>query len=509
MHVRRAALAAASCWLALGAGPAWSAQSVDLEQVVRQTLASSAALRLAAIDVEAARGAWLVAAAPFDSALVLSATQGRRYEFSSPPGVLAPPLLIDQRELAAGASKRFRSGLTLSPRLTITQVGIHAAPRADYTRMAAALRLEAPLLRDLGGVVTRAPEEAARVEYLAARFDDQQAAAQALERAAEAYWGYLAATRRLDVQLASEDRARRTAEEIAVLVKADERTRADLAQVQGTLASRRATRIAAEQNVVVAWAEITVLAGAVADDMVPLPKPTTEFPAKPAPLDDRALRGWTDRAMQARPDVAAAQARVGGSQTILRARRNELLPRVDLAATAGYSAQEVGPGLGRIGESFYRDVPGVEGLVQLTVELPLIRSEARGRLAQASAAFERDQIVEQDLRRRIAIGVVSATEVIRRSRLALEESERAVLLLEQTEDSEKRKFRLGASTLLAVIQAEDSLTSARLTMIEGQRALAVAIANLRYETGTLLPAGTAGPSTARISEVVPALLTFP
>jgi outer membrane protein len=506
---RQACLSVVACCLAGGGGTARSAESIDLEQVVRDTLTASTSLRLAALDVEIARAAWLQAAEPFDSALVFSAGKRRSYEFSTPPGMIFPPLLVEQLELAAGASKRFRSGLTLSPTVTSTQVRIHATPRADYTRTSAALRLQAPLLRDFGGIVTRAPEQAAGAEHVAAGYDEQQSAARALRDAAEAYWGYLAASRRLEVQIASEERARRTAEEMSVLVKADERTRSDLAQAQGTFASRRATRIAAEQSVVEAWATITVLTGAPPGALIPLPRPSTEFPVKPPALDDQALRVLIEQATRARPDVAAAQARVGGSQVLVRAGRNDLWPRLDLNVVGGFTAQELGPGLGRIGDSFHRDVPGVEGLVLLSLELPLVRSGARGRLAQASAALERDQIAEQDLRRTIGIGVVTAIEIIRRSRLALEESERAVTLLQQTEEAEKRKFKLGASTLLAVIQAEDSLTGARLTMIEGQRALAVAIANLRFETGALMPVNRVASRNRRVSEVVPALLRFP
>jgi outer membrane protein TolC len=498
----RRGVAVAACCLTLTGRPARSAESIDLGEIVRATLANNADLRLAALNLESARAAWLAAAAPFDSALVLSGTRGRSFQFTSPPATLAPPLLVDQTEVTAAATKRFRNGIALSPGVSTTQMRIHSSPRADYTRTSVQLKVAAPLLRDFGGTVTRAPEDVARVEYVAAGFDEQQVAAQALLRAAQAYWDYLAATRRLDVESASEERARRTAEEMGVLVRADERTRSDLAQAQGTLASRRATRIAAEQKVVEAWADIAVLMGAPPSQVMPLPRPSTGFPATPSPVDDQALRAWTTRALGERPDVAAAQARLGGAQITLRARRNELWPRLDLAAVAGFSAQEIGPGLGRISESFYRDVPGVECLVQLTLELPLVRSEARGRLAQASAAYQQDQILHDDLRRRIGIEVIRAIEVIRRSGLALEESQKAVTLLEQTEESEKRKFKLGVSTLLAVIQAEDSLTSARLTMIEGQLALAVAIANLRFETGAL---AVGAPGSPRV-DVVAALL---
>ena len=121
------------------------------------------------------------------------------------------------------------------------------------------------------------------------------------------------------------------------------------------------------------------------------------------------------------------------------------------------------------------NVQNLDALVGLRLELPLRRSGARGRLAQRWAEHEQQRLARAWLERQIRIGVLTAFEIVRRSRPALNESQQAVQLLEQTVESELHRFRLGSSTLFAVLQAEDSLTSSLLSKIEGQRSFATAL----------------------------------
>jgi outer membrane protein TolC len=472
-----------------------AAQPISLEQVVSGALASSFDLQLAGLAEESARGAALAAAAPFDSALGISGRGSRGYQLSPPDMPLLPHLEFRQLTLATRFSRLFRTGILVAPEVTTSHTQVLSDPRLEYTRSAARLTLVVPLLRDFGGAVTAAPERAASAEHGASQLEQRHAGSQAVLRAAAAYWAYLAASRRLEVFAASEARASRTATDIAALVKADERTRADLAQARGTLASRRANRIAAEQDLLAAWEAIAVLTGTVRADLAALPPAATEFPGGDASPIDGSLAALVGQAIQQRPDVMAAQRRIEGAEERLSAARNELWPRLDLEGSAGVSGQRRGPGLSRLADPLYRDVPGADLAVQLTLLLPLERSGARGRLAQQSAEYQRTRLTRLELERRIRIGVATVFETVKRSRLALGESEQAVSLLQQTVEGEKHKFKLGLSTLFSVIQAEDSLTSALLAKIEGQRTFAMSLATRRFETGTQF-AGE-GPDGAR------------
>jgi len=54
----------------------------------------------------------------------------------------------------------------------------------------------------------------------------------------------------------------------------------------------------------------------------------------------------------------------------------------------------------------------------------------------------------------------------------------------------REKFRSGASTMLDTIQTEQRLTTAELTLVDLRLSMANAIAQLRYETATLLSTET-------------------
>jgi outer membrane protein len=187
-----------------------------------------------------------------------------------------------------------------------------------------------------------------------------------------------------------------------------------------------------------------------------------------------------------RGDLAAADLRLRAAEVRMEAARNELTPRLDLEVSGGYTGQS--SGLGTLGE-VHHNLPGVDVAVGLSFQLPVEQRGARGRAGQAAAALEQRRIVHQDLGRQIQIGVVAAFEAVRNSLLGLRESVEAVRLMEQTVEAEKRKFQLGSSTLFAVNQAEESLTSALLEKIDRQRDHAVSLANLRFETGTIVAGG--------------------
>jgi outer membrane protein TolC len=195
---------------------------------------------------------------------------------------------------------------------------------------------------------------------------------------------------------------------------------------------------------------------------------------------------------------------VQAAEAGLRAARSELEPRLDLEASGGFTSQERERPLGGLLDPLAdaaRDRPALDAGVQLRFELPLPRSGARGRVAQAAAVHERQQIAAAHADRAIRNGVTAAWESLRRTQLGLRHSEDAVRLLGEGVENERKKFRLGYSTLFAVIQAEDSLTSALIARIAGQQAHALALARLRFETGTVLAAGE-GDATAVASSLM-------
>jgi outer membrane protein TolC len=94
---------------------------------------------------------------------------------------------------------------------------------------------------------------------------------------------------------------------------------------------------------------------------------------------------------------------------------------------------------------------------------------------------------------------VVAVTGAQRSAAQLAEAREAMRRYEAAVASERQRFQLGTSTLFDVILAEDGLTAASLSEIDARLRLAIGIARVGFESGTLVRSdGEISP--ARIAE---------
>jgi outer membrane protein TolC len=312
--------------------------------------------------------------------------------------------------------------------------------------------------------------------------DARQVQAELIMQTAASYWAYHAGERKLAVLVSAEERAQRTVAETGALVKADERTGSDLVQAQGYFSARRAVRLGAEQQRLDAGRRLILLSGWRWPGASALGHAATDFPALSAPPGAEVLPRWTADAFNRRPDLAAANLRGRSASTDLGAARNEMSARLDLGLSVGYTGQS--NGLGDLGE-LHRRLPGADAAISLSYQLPLRDRGAHGRLTQAIGVARQREIAHAEAARRIEIGIAAALESLTATQQALREASEAVRLTERTVEIEKRKFKLGSSTLFSVNQAEEALTSALLSQIDETLAFANALATLRFETASL------------------------
>jgi outer membrane protein TolC len=484
---KAARLGAALAALALAAAPrAGAAQEggLTLDGVVRRALEQSRDIQVARARAEGTRGQALAAGGIFDlqmGASVTSATQSA-YE-PGQAGLVAATSRTTAYSLQA--SRLLRSGITLDPRLTVSRTALQGVAVAD-AGSTVSLDMGVPLLRDRLGRASRAPEAALRLRAGAGGRELAHATALSANAAAAAYWEYAAAHARLRVYAEAEERAARRVEETRTLVRGDERPAADLPTVEASLSRARQQRIAAEQAVEEARAGLGLGMGMELAESAGLPAPATPFPAAAPWTPDAAEEARLVRlGLERRGDLEAGAIGLRSSDLYVEAAREALKPRLDLHLSVGYTGRQIGPGYGGLVEPLYRDVPGLNAGVRMEYQLPGARTEARGVAAQNEAARAERAADLMDLRRRVAAGVSVTLHALRRNAAVVAEAERAVALYRATVENEQAKSRLGASTLFDVTYAEDNLTSAMLGLVGGRLAYAKALAQLRFETGTL------------------------
>ena len=459
-----------------------STAGLELGDVVAVTLSSNPEIALATAQIQVQEGTLLQARADFDLTLETSITASRLHALD----VEGAPAVQRTLGYVLRARRLLRSGFLITAETSLEHSVFSTQPLQDTNSADTRLGVSIPVLRNRGGATTAAVERAAERDHRASRRDRRHAAAERSLAAVVAYWDYQAAYRRLAVLRSSEERAQRTVDETRVLVEADERTPADVVQVEGNLASKRVARLSAEQSATEARASLVLAMGLTVGAMTSLAPPATDFPrlaGRSARLDAGRL---LDDAYRRRADVAAAEEDELAARLRIDAARSELRPRMDLSFTTGYRAAEVGRGPDDFFSPLVRRQPELDAIVQLTFEFPFSNSGARGRALQSNALHAQSRIVYTSLRRSIAIGVGVALETLARGEEAMRESERAVRLFESGVRSVQRKFQLGSSTLFDLIQAQDALTDAQLSYVQSQRDYAVAIATLRFESGRLV-----------------------
>jgi outer membrane protein len=469
----------------LGQPPAGPAPAgAALLDEVQMLLANDPNIAIAQSQLVAAQGAALVAAARFDPVVDNSAG------WSESKTPLTTTTSEDRKTVADTLSYRqlLRGGLQLTPQLSLLRLDDPVVGPGVSNVATLAFAIRQPLLRGRGKEVVAAAELAAQDEVAARRLDLVQATAQRILAVAAQYWSVKAAWLGLDVLRASEESARQLLATTRRLVDADITPAAELVQVEANLAAKQSARIGGERSLFKARQDLGREIGLPPEQIAVLPPPGDAMPELPpdaAPAETESSR-FVAAALGHRPDLLAARQRLASAEILLRAARNELWPQLDLVLSPGYAGIVLGPGPGGFFSSTYRNVPGASIAVSLDLSWPVGRHGARGDVVQAQAAREQSALAVDLLAKGIGADVPSALDAVARSAAQLERASASVRLFEQAVENEEKKLRAGSSTLIDVITQRDRLTAARQDEIATRAALATALVQLRFATGTLI-----------------------
>ncbi len=485
-------------WLC-GAGSPAAAQApagLSLEDVLQTTLRDNSNIQVAARGSDIRRGALVAAGDAFDAKLRSAFGSNRNNTLQGNARTSQTPWLdTSQTQYSFGVQKQLRQGVLIAPELSVSRTALPSLGLDALSQANARLSVVVPLLKDRGGLITAASERAAVRSYEASRLQAEHVTAQAAATTVIAYWDYQAAGARVAVLTDSEARAQRLFDDTRRLVEAGERPPSDLNQVRGNVAAKRVNRIAAEQSVVDARVRLGLVMGLGPTEIAALPPASTPFPTVDAEAAEAiALPALVDGALGARPDLRATEKSVESARVLFDAARESLKPRVDLITSVGYAGLQVGGnGLASLFSPVFRNVPGADFSVAFRYEWGTTNAGARGILLQNESGYAQERILRQDLQRQIRTAVYQASESINRYGGSVTEAHQAVTAYEATVRSEQRKFQLGVTTLFDTINASDALIEVKLSEIAAQREYAVALATLRYQTGSLVAAGPQGP----------------
>jgi len=342
-----------------------------------------------------------------------------------------------------------------------------------------------PLARGLGAAATAAPERAALISEQAAQLDAQHQAAVSALSTINAYWAVRGAQDNVDIAQRSVDLQGRIVQLTRQTIAAGNLPAIELARVQASEA--RSQTILRDALVALQQARVslaTAMGIAVGSDDATLPKASDPFPPAPdaGSVDEPKMTQLASDGLQLRRDVTAALRRAEAAQVTVRGAQLNLKPKVDLTGGSWWTGNDEDV----IGNALKRWV-GPSYNIAVDVEKPFGNNTQRGLLVEAQAGGASSQISSADLRRQVRLDVVrtgrSLAEAIERVRLA----QSAVQFYQQTIDGELARFQIGEVTLIDTITTEAQQADARRALVAAQQELAQLIAELRFETGTLVP----------------------
>ncbi len=446
-------------------GPAASGlplKKLSLEEAIHQALAKNFSIKISGFGAEAANARMVEAFGKFDPVLT------GQYNFSEsedatlrdpltglrPPG---PESKSDSYDLSLRGLMPW--GLTYSLGATSRNSRGTFNLFADSYSTFAGVSATQPLLRGGGFGATTASVRIAMTNSRISEWQYRDAVINTVTRVIFAYNDLNFAQAVLRSALRSRELAASLLAENEKRHRVGSMSEFDVTSARSRLANREEGIISAERQVRDAENFLKQL---VTDERTPalLDYGFELEPVPPAPVVLVDAAADFRIALDQRPDYQQAKLALKRSDINFRLTRNQVLPRVDLVGSYGYSGTD--PDFDASRRSV-RDEDFRSYSYGAVVSIPLTFTSERGRYR--AAKLERRQ-AETDLQRveqDIVVRVGNAAGNIEATRKRLEAAKRARELAQYTLDAELKRLRAGTSSTFFVLQQQELLSGAEVS----------------------------------------------
>lgn len=469
-----------------------SEKGITLLEAVRNTLKNQPAIQIQQQQVDFNEGVLQEAGGQFDWNF---STGVSRAEATTPLTERqtavqgADASRLSTTRYSAGFDKQFRSGITIGPGLEVNHNNYHSSFTDPNSYSNVNFRIVLPLLKGKGVEATGAQEKAASIDLESARLDHKAGVSRAILGTTQAYWNLCATRERLAIYKDAEAQARDMLEIYRKMVDADVKPLADLEQLRANLSDKISQRVSGENDLIAAVQNLWMAMGIPYNHRDAL-YPFDRLPETVVPDDDWSARISTEYYIELsrknRPDFLSLKKKVESASVLLKAAELNQRAKLDLVLGTGYAGLwESSEALQSL-RSLDANVRGPNASAGIEYRFPVENNSAKGFLRQRQAVYNQAvlQVAEMD---RLLVSLMTAVvPQLRYFMLAWRESLIAVESYQNAVRNEDKKMRMGMSTVIDLIQTQDRLRNARLTVLSNRSLFAQAVAQVRYLTGTMV-----------------------
>lgn len=408
-------------------------------------------------------------------------------------------LLSNTFSFNGGISRTFRTGLQTNIGVNYSrfvdsypfdQFGDAELPYLATNLTSLRVSFVQPLLRGRGKKFAAANESFAIKALESANLQQEFVLATEVFSMLLTYWDYVASYERLKIFKENEERIQQVYEITEELVSADRKSINELNQIKADLANQQRQTILAEQTFLRDKQNLGRIIGLSEEDNSLISVPISPFPR----LEDTGYspdldtEAFFELAQTYRTDIQSLQKFKEAQEINLARANNDMNPQVDLLGAADLGGSVRGNSLDRAFTPLGQ-LPGNTNLFQLglSFQFPINNNEAQANLLASQVAVN-DQTVNIENRiRNIHINIQVSTNNLHFSALKLERARENLEYSQAVFQAEELKFKNGLTTLINLILFQQRLTFAQLDYLDSLQEFAVTLAQLRNETGTLVP----------------------
>jgi outer membrane protein TolC len=204
-------------------------------------------------------------------------------------------------------------------------------------------------------------------------------------------------------------------------------------------------------------------------------------------------------ALENRPDYRQQRITLQNSEINIKGANNGLLPTVDLIAFYGGSGLagvpnplSLTPPPATLGGGFADafgnlfNSTGPDKGVQINIQIPLGNRVAQSVQVRSMLEYRQSQLSLKTVENVITIGIRNDVFTLENNRASVAAAQKARDLASQTLDAEQKKYNLGASTYLAVLQDERDLAQSESALVSAMTLYAKARVQLDRDTAQTL-----------------------
>jgi outer membrane protein TolC len=331
-----------------------------------------------------------------------------------------------------------------------------------------------PLLRNRGFAIQRMPITIARNNVRKSEYDFRDNLLNLIQQAESAYWDVVEARETLRVQEeslkvkdASLKRSERELELGAISPLDIYQPKADYATAEIQVSQQRFVLAQREDA-------LRKMIGADLDPSVrKLPVVLTESVMPPS--DDKSIEAEqaVQKAISMRPDLRSLAVTLDTDDLTIRSTSNLLRP--DLSLTGSYTSSGVNglnyiDGVGRpgtfgdlFGNVFGFNLPTYR--FGLSLSLPIRDRTNTATLANQLVTKKRDALELRNQEQTIRLSVLNAINSLESAKAGVNLAQVSVNLAQQQAEAEQKKYDLGTGLMYFVLQAQDRLNAAQLTLV--------------------------------------------